>query len=175
MRNVITIALLCLVSSIMNAQEWTTPIIEGYGRIKQFNDIAAQPDTSLQYNIVFDVKDDRELDGVNVGLFKIARLINMLGTGGVSQDKIHIVAAVHGGATFAALNDQKYKEKYNKANPNTELLQLLHDYGVEIYVCAQATASRGISADDLNDNTELGLSAMMVLANYELKGYALMP
>ncbi|WP_047244956.1 DsrE family protein [Maribacter thermophilus] len=175
MRNVITIALLCMINGMIYAQEWTTPIIEGYGRIKQFKDVAAQPDTSLEYNIVFDVKDDRELDGVNIGLFKIARLINMLGTGGVPQDKIHIVAAVHGGATFAALNDQKYKEKYNKANPNTELLQLLHDYGVEIYVCAQATASRGITADDLDANTELGLSAMMVLANYELKGYALMP
>ncbi len=118
---------------------------------------------------------DREMEGVNMGLWKIARVINMLGAANIPSDKIHIVAAIHGGATFASLGKVNYQEKYEKENPNAELLKLLNDYGVELFVCAQATAARDISAEDLNPNTKLGLSAMMVLANYQLKGYALMP
>ncbi|MGC1514564.1 MAG: DsrE family protein [Maribacter sp.] len=162
-------------TQLVTAQEWTTPIIDGYGKIKDFKEVAIQPDTALDYKLVFDVKDEREMEGVNIGFFKIARMINLLGAGGVSSDKIHIVAAIHGGATFATLNDVKHKQKYKKNNPNAELLQLLKDFGVELYVCAQATASRGITKEDLNPNTELAQSAMLVIANYQLEGYVLMP
>lgn len=175
MKKTILLAIVLMVTQISMSQEWTTPVIEGYGKIKDFKDAGIQPDRNLEYHIVFDVKDDREMDGVNIGLWKIARVINMLGDGGVPKDKIHLVAAIHGGATFASLNDSKYQEKYEKSNPNTELLQRLHDFGVELYVCAQATAAREINEADLNSNTELALSAMIVLANYQLKGYALMP
>ncbi|TLP71893.1 DsrE family protein [Maribacter sp. ACAM166] len=175
MKKILLITLVLMAAQITSAQEWTTPIIEGYGKIKEFKDVATQPDANLEYNLVFDVKDDREMDGVNIGLWKIARVINMLGVGGVSQDNVHIVAAIHGGATFAVLNDTEYQEKYDKVNPNAELIKLLHEYGVELSVCAQATAARGITEADLDPNTELALSAMMVLANYQLIGYALLP
>lgn len=164
-----------IATSITSAQEWTTPIIKGYGKIKEFKDVSVQPNTSSTYKIVFDLKDDREMDGINIGLFKIARLINMLGSGGVSKDNVHIVAAIHGGATLAVLNEVEYQKKYAKANPNTEVLQLLKDYGVKLYVCAQAASARGIAETDLNPNTELALSAMMVLANYQLDGYIMVP
>ncbi len=164
-----------IVTSLLPAQEWVTPAIEGYGKIKNFKDVAAQPDASLEYNLVFDITAEREMEGVNMGLWKIARVINMLGAANISKDKINIVAAIHGGATFATLGKVKYQKKFEKDNPNAELLKLLDDYGVELLVCAQATAARDISAEDLNPNTKLGLSAMMVLANYQLNGYALMP
>lgn len=164
-----------MVASLLTAQEWTTPVIEGYGKIKQFEDVAVQPDTALDYKLVFDITDDREMDGVNIGIWKIARVINMLGAANVPKDKIHIVAAIHGGATFITLNDEKYQEKYQKVNPNNELLKLLNEYGVELFVCAQATASRGYGEEDLNPNTKLALSAMTVLANYQLQGYVFMP
>lgn len=175
MKAKITLFIIVLCSSTLMAQEWETPIIEGHGKIKSFTDVAVQPDASLEYKLVFDITSDSEMDGVNKGLWKIARLINMLGSSGIPSDKVHIVAAIHGGATFATLNDTKHKEKYDKVNPNTELLGLLKDYGVELYVCSQATAARNITADDLNPNTELALSAMTVLSNYQLKGYALIP
>lgn len=175
MKKIILIALVLMTTQLTIAQEWTTPVIAGYGKIKAFDDVAAQPDADLNYKIVFDLKDDREMEGINIGFFKIARLINLLGASGISADKVHIVAAIHGGATFASLNDANYQDKYDKPNPNAEVLKLLKDYGVELYVCAQATAARDITKADLNPNIELGLSAMMVLANYQLKGYAFMP
>jgi len=175
MKKLLLIAIVFMTTQFASAQDWTTPIIKGYGKIKEFKKVAVQPDATKEYNIVFDLKDDREMHGTNIGYFKIARLINMLGSSGVAPEKVNIVAAIHGGATFTALNDEKYKAKYNKANPNAEVIKLLKDYGVKLYVCAQATASRGIAAEDLNPNTEIALSAMMVLANYQLDGYALMP
>ena len=175
MKKALLIAIVLMATQITTAQEWTTPVIDGYGKIKEFKDVAVQADPNKEYNLVFDLKDERELDGINVGYFKIARMINMLGAGGVSADKVNIIAAVHGGATFTALNEAKYKAKYEKENPNEAVIKLLKDYGVEFYVCAQATAARDITAADLNPNTELGLSAMMVLANYQMDGYTFMP
>ncbi len=175
MKKLLLVGMLISATQITTAQEWITPIIEGYGKITELKDVATQPETVLDYKIVFDLKDDREMDGINIGLFKIARMINMLGAGGVPPEKVHITAAIHGGATFSVLNDAKYQEKNEKPNPNTKVLQLLKDYGVELLVCGQATAARGINKEDLNSNVEVSLSAMMVLANYQLKGYVFMP
>lgn len=175
MKKLFLVALLSVAVETAIAQVWITPVIEGYGKIIELKDVATQADPNLEYHIVFDLKDDREMEGVNIGFFKIARMINMLGASGVPKENIHLTAAIHGGATFAVLNDAKYQEKNGKPNPNTAVLQLLKDYGVELLVCGQATAARGITEEDLNTNTELSLSAMMVLANYQLKGYVLMP
>ena len=41
--------LLIFFSSIINAQEWLTPVIEGYGKIKFSKDIAVQPENNLEY------------------------------------------------------------------------------------------------------------------------------
>lgn len=175
MKKSVLIVFVSIAAQLITAQEWSTPVIEGYGKIKDFKDLATLPDASLTYRLVFDLKDDREMEGINIGFFKIARMINMLGASGIGADKVQIVAAIHGGATFAILTDSKYQEKNDKANPNTEVLQLLKDYGVQLLVCGQATAARGITKEHLNPNTELSLSAMMVLANYQLQGYALIP
>ncbi|MAG88929.1 DsrE family protein [Zunongwangia profunda] len=170
-----SLALFFLATSLLTAQEWETPVIEGYGKIKYFKDVAEQPDSTLNYNLIFDVKDAEEKDGVNAGLFKIARTINMLGAAKIAPGNIKIVAALHGEATFIALNEEKYQEKFGKLNPNAELIHRLNEFGVELFVCAQATAARDISAEDLNPDVELALSALSVLSNYQLKGYVFMP
>ena len=175
MKQILLFLIVLMMTSSLSSQEWITPVIDGYGKIKHFEDVAARPNAALDYKLVFDVKDDREMEGVNIGLWKIARVINMLGVADIPKEKIHIVAAIHGGATFATLGAAKYQEKYEKENPNAELLKLLNEYGVELLVCAQATAARDIAAEDLNVDTKLSLSALMVLANYQLEGYALMP
>lgn len=167
--------LLVLVSTKIQAQDWETPVIEGYGKIKNFKEVAVQPDSTLQYNLVFDLKDGKEKDGVNVGLFKIARTLNMLGAAGVPSNKVNIVAAIHGEATFIVLNEEKYQEKYGEANPNIELMALLKKHDVELFVCAQATASRKIENSDINDFVTPALSALSVLSNYQLQGYVFMP
>ncbi|MUH35514.1 hypothetical protein D9O36_06665 [Zobellia amurskyensis] len=175
MNKVTSLAFFFMATSLLTAQEWETPVIQGYGKIKYFKDVAEQPDSTLKYNLIFDVKDSGEKDGVNAGLFKIARTINMLGAAKIALENIKIVAALHGEATFVALNEEKYQEKYGKLNPNAELIRRLNEFGVKLFICAQATASRNISAEDLNPDVELALSALSVLSNYQLRGYILMP
>lgn len=175
MRRNIFFSLLCLVSIYAGAQELESTIIQGYGKIRNFEHVAVQPDPKLEYKIVFDLKSENEKEGVNEGLMKIARTLNMLGAAHIKSHKIKIVGAIHGGATPIALNDEKYKEKYGKPNPNTELMKSLQAHGVELFVCAQATSAKGIEDSDLNPFVKPALSALIVLINYQLNGYALSP
>jgi len=175
MKSSISLVLILILSFQMKAQEWQTPAIEGYGKIKYFEEAAEQPDTSLTYKLVFDIKDKKEKDGVNTGLWKIARSLNLLKAGNISSEKIDIVAVIHGEATYLVLSNKKYQEQFKKTNPNIELLRLLKENGVRVFVCGQATASRDIEKEDMNEYIQLALSALTVLPNYQLRGYALIP
>ena len=50
-----------------------------------------------------------EKDGVNFGLWKMARMINLLHQGKVSQKQIKMVGVIHGKATDIMLNDTAYR------------------------------------------------------------------
>ena len=44
-------------SSIVYGQEWVTPVINGYGKIKYSKNVAVQPDNNLEYKgILFLIK-----------------------------------------------------------------------------------------------------------------------
>ena len=47
-----TVLLLLLFSSHVYGQEWVTPVIDGYGKIKYSKNIAVQPDDKLEYKTV---------------------------------------------------------------------------------------------------------------------------
>ena len=46
-----TVLLLLLFSSHVYGQDWVTPVIDGYGKIKYSKNIAVQPDDKLEYKI----------------------------------------------------------------------------------------------------------------------------
>ena len=104
--------LLIFFSSIINAQEWLTPVIEGYGKIKFSKDIAVQPENNLEYKLVYKITTTDLREGVNKGLNSIAHTINMLGCADISKDKVQIVASISGPATSIVLTDKAYKEMY---------------------------------------------------------------
>jgi len=163
-----------LLISKSKAQEWVTPIIDGYGKIKYSKNIAVQPDNNLEYKIVYKITTSETREGVNKGLNGIAHAINMLGCVNIQNDKVKIVATIQGQATTIILNDNAYRKKFGKDNPNTEVIRLLSDYGVDLYVCSQATAYKKINKSDINKNITEALSGSSVLLNYQLNGYALM-
>ncbi|CAL66255.1 DsrE family protein [Christiangramia forsetii] len=175
MKNLLKYLLILTISFQMNAQEWQTPTIDGYGKIKYFDDTAELPDTSLTYKMIFNIDSEKEKEGVNAGLWKIARTLNLLKAGNVANEKIDIVAILHGEATYAILSHEEYKKQFKTQNPNMELLKLLKENGVTVFVCGQAMASRKIKKEDMNAYTEMALSALTVLPHYQLKGYALIP
>lgn len=173
MRKFLCIICICL-SSIMKAQEWVTPIIDGYGKIKYSKNVAVQPDNNLEYKIVYKITTSETREGINKGLNGIAHAINMLGCTNILSDKVRIVATIQGPATSIVLTDDAYQKKFGKANPNTEVIKLLSTYGVKLYVCSQATAYKKIENSKINKNVVEALSGSSVLLNYQLKGYALM-
>src|SRR5699024_5263197 len=82
------------------AQECTTPMIDGYGKIKYYKNTELQPQKDMQYKVAFDLKRLKKEEGGNAGLLKMARLLNLLGTAGVPAENISLVGVVHGPATF---------------------------------------------------------------------------
>jgi len=154
---------------------WTTPAVEGYGKIVYDPALAVQPDKALEYKVIFQATSDAEREGVNGQLWHVARLVNLLAAGGVPRAKMHIVAGVAGKATDIVLSDKAYEQRHHKPNPNTALIRALARAGVVLYVCSQAMAEHGISAQELNPDIMPSLSLVTDLTNYQLQGYVLIP
>ena len=163
-----------LFSFSLGAQEWVTPVINGYGKIKYSKNVAVQPDNDLEYKLVYKITTDQKREGINRGLNGIAHAINMLGCVNIPKENVKIVATIQGPATNIVLKDAEYKERFGEDNPNSKVIKLLSNYGVELFVCSQATAYKKIPASTINKNILEALSGSSVIANYQLKGYALM-
>lgn len=165
---------LTFLSNIIYSQEWVTPVINGYGKIKYTKDVAVQPDNNLVYKIVYKITTGETREGINKGLNGIAHAINMLGCADIKSDAVNIVATIQGAATNIILDDVTYEEKYGEKNPNTKIIELLTNYGVKLFVCSQATAYKNIKETQINKNITQALSGSSVLLNYQLNGYVLM-
>lgn len=164
-----------IISNYTNAQEWETPIIKGYGEVKYFDQAASQLNKQLEYKLIFDIKSNQVKNGVNKGLWTIARTLNLFELSGIPSKKIEIVASIHGEATFITLNSNAYQDKFGRDNPNSNIIQQLNESGVKLYVCSQATSSRNINNGDLNMNVIPAISGIAVLSNHLLQGFTLMP
>lgn len=154
---------------------FSTPVIKGYGDMHYFKNVAVQPDTSMNYKILFFIVNNDHPRQVNFGLEHIARMINLLRTAGVKQNHIHIVGIMTGRATMITFADSLYHKYYSVNNPNDKLLnELTTDGHAKLYVCSQALGMMGYDAKYLNHNVKRALSAITTVAIYQLKGYAVL-
>jgi intracellular sulfur oxidation DsrE/DsrF family protein len=95
--------------------------------------------------------------------------------GGVPKENLHVVLAIHGGATYATLNDKAYHTKYGVDNPNTKLIQALNESGVvDLFVCGQSLIGRGVDSDTLSPFVKVATSMLTTATTYQLKGYAML-
>lgn len=157
-------------------QAWENPVIKAAGRIVSLPDAAVQPDPDIAYKIVFDItKGKANPDKVVPGLHKVARLINVFASAGMSPDKMHLALVMHGPSTEAVLKPSAYKAKHGFANPNQALIDQLTQAGVKLYVCGQALREHHVDHKDVSDKFTVALSALTVLPTYQLKGYAFLP
>lgn len=135
----------------------------------QSNRIRAQP---IKF---YTISADKEKDDVNLTLWHIARQINLFGISGVPKENVHIVAVISGPATPLVMTDAAYQKKFNKPNPNLDLIQKLSDYGVSLEVCGQAAAENDIDPySELEEHIKLTLSALIDIPAYQMKGYVVM-
>ncbi|TYB78507.1 DsrE family protein [Bizionia myxarmorum] len=174
MKGYITILFIVIIQLNMNAQSWKTPTIEGYGRIVEYDNVAIKPDSTAHYKLFFNITTDKEREGVNVSLWKMARIINLLENGGVPKNNIHIGGVVSGPAALIVLSKDAYFKKTGEANPNLDLIEKLATYGTTLHFCGQAAAEKNIDPEkDLNSHFTLTLSALVDIPTYEMQGYSI--
>jgi len=124
-------------------------------------------------NLIFDITAMNENTAlVSAQINTLARCINMHANTGLSKEKMNIVAVFHSTGTYSVINDKSYRTRYGSSNPNSGLLKILSDLGVELYVCGQSLYSRDVDPEHLHPSIKIALSAMTVLAKYQSKGYS---
>lgn len=164
--------LLFLLSGIyLSAQQPHYPIIKGYGGIYEIED-SVNPDPGMEYKIVVDLKFlDRDKESVNRGLDNVARMMNLHGLGGVKAENVSVAVVIHGGATDLVLTNEAYQKRYEVYNPNLELISILKQAGVEVYVCGQSLLAREYEPEEVNPEISIGLSMLTVFTTYMHKGF----
>ena len=152
----------------------TGPVIEAYGPVFDVPAIGIPVETDREYRAVFDVAESPEAKNeLNRAIETVARFLNMHARAGVPLENMKLALVLHGGAGKDALADGPYRARYGVDNPNRELIDQLWAAGVEIVLCGQTAASRGLPRGELNPSVRLALSAMTALVTYQADGYAL--
>lgn len=151
------------------------PAIADYGRIAEVdNEFPITEGT--HFRVVFDLADQGEPGEINRGLDSLARFINMHVAAGVPEDHIDLAVVVHGSATHDMTSDQFYGSVHaGAANANADLISILAEHGVRIYVCGQSAAYNDVTNADLLPGVTMALSAMTAHAQLQQEGYTLNP
>lgn len=171
-----SILLFCLLFGLAGsatAQEKLNPIIAEYGGIYAVPSATVRPDSSLDYRLVIDVMTGSESPAEpGFGLNNVARMLNLHAVGGVPAEQLHVVLAIHGGATVGVLDDSSYRAKFGVDNPNAGLIRALKAAGVRVTVCGQSLLARNIDLNTVLPEVEVATSMLTTVATYQMKGYA---
>ena len=163
-----------LLSTVSLAQVAVNPIIPDYGTIYSLEGVRL-PAKDVHYKVVVDLKAPvTDPSRVNSGLNNLARFLNLHGAAGLGMEDIHLVVAVHGGATSTILSDEGYQEKHGVPNPNLPLLTQLREAGVEMFVCGQSLIARGYDRRFVSSDVEVALSMLTVVTEHMMKGHGLL-
>src|SRR5580698_1433388 len=89
---------------------WSTPTIEGYGKIHPLPKGAYQPNVHATYKIVFAMTAaPKTPQDINPAIERVARAVNLYVSAGVPLNHLKFVAVAYGAATSIALDDAHYK------------------------------------------------------------------
>lgn len=169
----LTALLLSSICTVTWAQEKVNPVVTEYGGIYDIPYATVKPDADIVYKIVIDVYSGTDTPTtINPALNNVARMLNLHNVGGVPADKMDVVLAIHGGATYAIASNDTYKEKYNVDNPNIGLVKALKEAGVRLTVCGQSLIGRGIEKESVLTEVEIATSMLTTVTMHQLKGYA---
>ncbi|WP_380183714.1 DsrE family protein [Kalamiella sp. sgz302252] len=152
---------------------WATPAIDGYGKIHYETDAAYKPTVGESNKVVFQItKAENSPQEPNLGLERVARVVNLYIASGVPQEQLKFVVSVTGDGTPAMLNNEQYKKAFGIDNPNLKLIQQLRAKGVDISVCDQSVAFHHFQHDWIDQSVTHALSSPTTVATLENQGYA---
>lgn len=148
-----------------------------YSGVVPVMNIDEKPDPKMKYRLLmeltsFGFKDDSTAqDEMNAGLVEAGRILNLHVVAGVPKENIDMVIVVHGSALYAFLNNEKYKIKYNRDNPNIPLIKEFTDNHVRFIACGQAIYFFGLEKEFFVPEVKVALTAQTVLSTYKSKNY----
>jgi intracellular sulfur oxidation DsrE/DsrF family protein len=172
MRTFVTV--LCFfIAFAITAQPRVNPIIKKAGGVFEVPDALEKPDPSLDYKIVIElVSASDNAKEVNQALNNVARLINLHVSGGVPKEKLLVVVAIHGEATYTITDSKTYEKKYDSPNPNLALYKELADAGVKLVVCGQSLLARQVDRATITPEIKIATSMLTTVTTHQLLGYA---
>ncbi len=154
---------------------WTTPAVDGYGKIHYDADTAFKPVVGLSNKVVFQItKSEGDIKRPNLGLERVARVVNLYIASGIPADDLHFVVSVTGDATPAMLDNAHFQQFYKADNPNLALIGALNKLGVKVSVCDQSVAFHHFPKEWIDKSVIHALSSPTTVSTLENQGYALL-
>ena len=154
------------------AQDARHPAIAGYGAIVPLEEAANRPAPGDDMRVLFEITSDaRTAEGLNRSLDRVARYLNLLASAGVTPSAGDVKIVIHGPATPMVLRDAAYRERFDAANPDMQLIAALARAGVEFHVCGQALAGHRIAPDAVDPAIQTDLSALTTLVLLQSQGW----
>jgi len=157
------------------ADFWSTPAIEGYGKIHYVDTPAFKPGTTagLSNKIVFQINhNDGDIRKPNLGLERVARVTNLYYAAGVPLDQLKFVVSINGDAVSSALNNDQFSKAYGVDNPNLKLISELKKAGVQVTICDQSVAFHQLDRNWIDPMVTHTISSGTTVATLENSGYA---
>jgi intracellular sulfur oxidation DsrE/DsrF family protein len=160
-----------LTTTAMEAQSGSALPIPGVEPAREVLGAHERPDPSVTYKVVFDLAAPMKAEEPYAGLQAVARYVNTLARAGVAADHRHIAIVFHQGSTDIVMNNEAFKGRYQRDNPNLGMIRALKNAGVELHVCGQAVLARKIEPATIQPEIQLDLWALTTLVNLQQRGY----
>ena len=151
------------------------PVIQSAGQSVQVNDATFRIPDGHVFKAVY-VIDRGDTTGVNQQLTTIARFFNIHARNGVPKERLSAAAVVHGTGWIALLSDSAFGARYGgKTNPSKRLVEELLANNVQLVLCGQTAAFRGVKREELLPGVQLAISAMTAFNVFQAQGYQYNP
>jgi intracellular sulfur oxidation DsrE/DsrF family protein len=148
------------------------PQADGYVAIPN---VTLAPTRESKYQAVFDATRSADKPTQLVPALNMAGSeLNALAVADVPLQNAKFAIVFHGPAVDGILDDTHYKAKFGTANPNLKAIAEMKKQGVEFFVCGQYLAGEKIDPKSLTRDVTVAADALLVLMQYQNKGYALM-
>ncbi|MBZ6409391.1 MAG: DsrE family protein [Kalamiella piersonii] len=157
------------------ADFWSTPAIEGYGKIHYVDTPAYKPGTvpGLSNKIVFQInRSEGDIRKPNLGLERVARVTNLYYAAGVPLNQLNFVGSINSDAGSAALNNEQFHKAYGVDNPNLKLIDELEKAGVKVSICDQSVAFHNLQREWIDQRVTHTISSGTTVATLQNEGYA---
>jgi intracellular sulfur oxidation DsrE/DsrF family protein len=170
------IILLCTITAA--AAQWpppksvAVPAADGYVEIPN---VALPPTKESKYRAIFDATRSADKPVQLVPALNMAGSeLNALAAVGAPLSNAKFAIVFHGSAVDGILDNDHYKAKFGADNPNLKAITEMKKRGVEFFVCGQYLAGEKIDPKTLTRDVTVAADALLVLMQYQNKGYALM-